>query len=78
LHQQFPKGFLCKTHREPGVTWSDVWKNMLVKQKPKVLVVVVVREVCLDAVMGILSQSPAGFPWVWRWTETAGMRLMRG
>ena len=51
---------------------------MLVKQKPKVLVVVVVREVCLDAVMGILSRSPAGFPWLWRWTETAGMRLMRG
>jgi len=31
-----------KDRRGPGLTWSDLWQNRPVKQKPKVVLVVVV------------------------------------
>ena len=32
-NQQFPK-FLWEAFGKPSLTWSDIWKNRLVKQKP--------------------------------------------
>jgi len=35
-HQQSIKVLLQETYRGPGLTWSDLWKNILVKEKSKV------------------------------------------
>jgi len=37
----FPKGYSLVNVWAPSLTWSDLWKNWPIKQKPKILVLAV-------------------------------------